>query len=110
MAGLGLDGLAADEEGGAELCSLAPPDVSMLPDEGFMAFIGFVSVSAAEDGGAELCSLAPVDVSGEPALLESSAARAGVRAINATTAVQLSRRYILLSLDIFVGIEVEIST
>jgi hypothetical protein len=73
----------------------------MLPDEGFMSAMGFVSLAAADDGGAELCSLAPVDLSGEPAWLESSAARAGVRAMQTTTAVQLRRRYILLSLEVF---------
>src|SRR6476660_5184400 len=61
MAGLGLDGSDADEPGGAELCSFAPWEVSMLPDEGFISPIGFASLAAPDAGGAELCSLAPVD-------------------------------------------------
>ena len=61
MVGLGLDGSDADEPGGAELCSFAPWEVSMLPDEGFISPIGFVSLAAPDAGGAELCSLAPVD-------------------------------------------------
>ena len=36
---MGLDGSAADEDGGAELSSAAPLDVSAVPDEGFMAFL-----------------------------------------------------------------------
>jgi hypothetical protein len=64
--GLGLEGSAAEEDGGAELCSAAPPDVSALPDDGFVASTGFASLAAPDDGGAELCSLAPVDVSAPP--------------------------------------------
>jgi hypothetical protein len=105
MVGLGLDGSDADDPGGAELCSFAPWEVSMLPDEGFISPIGFVSLAAPDAGGAELCSLAPVDWSGAPAWLESSAAKAGVRAMQTTTAVQLRRRYILLSLEVLIEVE-----
>jgi hypothetical protein len=66
IVGLGLDGSAAEDSGGAELCSLAPPDVSAVPDEGFMASAGFASLAAPDEGGAELCSLAPVEVSAPP--------------------------------------------
>jgi hypothetical protein len=66
-AGLGLDGLAADEPSGAELRS--PPADGK----------GFVAASAADPGGAELCSLAPVEVSAFPA---SSAANAGTAPSN----------------------------
>ena len=61
MAGLGLEGSDADEPGGAELCSLAPWEVSASPDEGVISPIGFASLAAPDAGGAELCSLAPVD-------------------------------------------------
>ena len=61
IAGLGLEGSDADEPGGAELCSFAPWEVSMLPDEGFISPIGLASLAAPDAGGAELCSLAPVD-------------------------------------------------
>src|SRR6476620_9902410 len=61
MVGLGLEGSDADDPGGAELCSFAPWDVSMLPDEGFISPIGLASLAAPDAGGAELCSLAPVD-------------------------------------------------
>ena len=61
MVGLGLEGSDADDPGGAELCSFAPWEVSMLPDEGFISPIGFASLAAPDAGGAELCSLAPVD-------------------------------------------------
>jgi len=61
MVGLGFDVSDADDPGGAELCSFAPWEVSMLPDEGFISPIGFMSLAAADAGGAELCSLAPVD-------------------------------------------------
>jgi hypothetical protein len=68
---------AAAEPGGAELCSLAPMDVSLLvpavdpPDMSFLA---------SDPGGAELCSFAPVEVSAPPAagVCESSAARAAL--------------------------------
>jgi len=59
MVGLGLEGSDADEPGGAELCSFAPCEVSMLPDEGFISPIGLASLAAPDAGGAELCSLAP---------------------------------------------------
>src|SRR6476646_7326548 len=103
--GLGLEGSDADDPTGAELCSLAPWEVSMLPDEGFMSPIGFASLAAPDAGGAELCSLAPIDLSGEPAWLDSSAARAGVRAMQTITAGQLRRRYILLSLEVLIEVE-----
>jgi hypothetical protein len=61
MVGLGLEVSDADDPGGAELCSFAPWEVSMLPDEGFMSPMGFASLAAPDAGGAELCSLAPVD-------------------------------------------------
>ena len=61
MVGLGLEGSDADDPGGAELCSFAPWEVSMLPDEGFISPIGLASLAAPDAGGAELCSLAPVD-------------------------------------------------
>ena len=58
--GLGLEGSAAEEPGGAELCSFAPVDLSLLVP----ADVSFdMSLSAADPAGAELCSLAPVDVS-----------------------------------------------
>jgi len=63
---LGLEGSSAEEAGGAELCSAAPPDVSALPDEGFGVSPGVASFADPDDGGAELCSLAPVDVSAPP--------------------------------------------
>ena len=66
-AGLGFDGLAADDPSGAELRS--PPAGGN----------GFVAASAADPGGAELCSLAPVEVSAVPA---SSAANAGAAPSN----------------------------
>src|SRR4029078_7580382 len=61
MVGLGLEGSDADDPGGAELCSFAPWEVSMLPDEGFISPLGLASLAAPDAGGAELCSLAPVD-------------------------------------------------
>src|SRR6476660_2931687 len=61
MVGLCLEGSDADDPGGAELCSFAPWEVSMLPDEGFISPIGLASLAAPDAGGAELCSLAPVD-------------------------------------------------
>ena len=52
--------VAAADPGGAELCSLAPVDVSPLaPSVDLLE-----ALSAASDpGGAELCSFAPVEVS-----------------------------------------------
>jgi hypothetical protein len=60
--GLGLDGFAAEDSGGAELCSLAPPEVSVPAAELLIEFV----VAAPEEGGAELCSFAPPDVSAPP--------------------------------------------
>jgi hypothetical protein len=58
--GLPLEVLAAEESGGAELCSFAPLDVSPLaPSEDLVER----SFSAGEPGGAELCSFAPLEVS-----------------------------------------------
>ena len=58
--GLGFEGSAAEEPGGAELRSMAPPEVSAPgPVEDLLER----SLSAGEPGGAELCSLAPLDVS-----------------------------------------------
>jgi hypothetical protein len=52
--------VAAADPGGAELCSLAPVEVSPLaPVEDLFER----SLSAGEPGGAELCSFAPLDVS-----------------------------------------------
>jgi hypothetical protein len=97
--GLGLDGSAAEDSGGAELCSLAPPDVSAVPAEGFMASAGFASLAAPDEGGAELCSLAPVEVSAPPDGVAWSAAKAGVRAIKKTIPVLISSLDMVLSLD-----------
>src|SRR6476620_11882366 len=52
IAGLGLDGSDADEPGGAELCSFAPCEVSMLPDGAFIYPMGLESL-AAHDAGCE---------------------------------------------------------
>ena len=52
--------VAAVDPGGAELCSLAPPEVSPLaPSEDLVER----SLSAGDPGGAELCSFAPLEVS-----------------------------------------------
>ena len=52
--------VAAADPGGAELCSLAPVEVSPLEPSVDL----FAALSAASDpGGAELCSFAPVEVS-----------------------------------------------
>jgi hypothetical protein len=54
----GFDGSAAEDSGGAELCSFAPPDVSpFAPSEDFMDS----SFAAPDSAGAEPCCLAPVD-------------------------------------------------
>jgi hypothetical protein len=58
--GFGFEGSAADDPGGAELRSIAPPEVSSpVPVEDLLER----SLSAGEPGGAELCSFAPLDVS-----------------------------------------------
>ena len=63
--GLALDVLAADDPGGAELCSLAPVDWSA--SLAGMPLLSAESVlPAAEFGPAELCSAAPPDVSALP--------------------------------------------
>ena len=52
--------VSAADPGGAELCSLAPVEVSPLaPVEDFFER----SLSAGDPGGAELCSFAPLEVS-----------------------------------------------
>ena len=71
MVGLGFDVSAADEPGGAELCSFAPPDVSEL-----WPSVDFLALAAPEDGGAELCSAAPPEVSAEPVSAQSLACAA----------------------------------
>jgi hypothetical protein len=101
--GLGLEGSAADDSGGAELCSLAPPEVSADPDDGFMASAGFASSAAPDEGGAELCSFAPVDVSAPPDWVAGSAANAGVKAIMSAIPVPISIRVIGLSLECKIG-------
>ena len=95
--GFGLEGSAAEDSGGAELCSLAPPEVSAEPDDGFMASAGFASLAAPDEGGAELCSLAPVDVSADG--VAWSAAKAGVNAMKSAIPVPIKRRDIVLSLE-----------
>jgi hypothetical protein len=60
--GLGLAGFAAEDSGGAELCSLAPPEVSAPAGEVVIEFVA----AAPEEGGAELCSFAPPEVSAPP--------------------------------------------
>ena len=97
--GFGLEGSAADDSGGAELCSLAPPEVSAEPDDGFMASAGFASLAAPDEGGAELCSLAPVDVSAPPDGVAWSAAKAGVNAMKSAIPVLIKRRDMVLSLE-----------
>ena len=58
--GFGFDGSAAEEPGGAELRSMAPPEVSLpVPVEDLLER----SLSAGDPGGAELCSFAPLEVS-----------------------------------------------
>jgi hypothetical protein len=121
IVGLGLEVSAADESGGAELCSLAPVDWSALPEDGAIAFSsGVVALAAPDDGGAELCSLAPPELSALPELgsvaffevsCETpgcvgsisvlSAAKAGTKPSNTATAVQVIRRFMLLSLRLF---------
>jgi hypothetical protein len=80
-----LDLSAADDPSGAELCSFAPDDVSLLvpseePED--------ISSSASEPAGAELCCLATVEVSAPPAggFCASSAAKAELAHINAAIA------------------------
>ena len=101
--GFGFDGFAADDDGGAELCSLAPRDVSMLPDGGVRAsdvldLSGLFAFADPDIGGEELCWAAPVDVSAVPL----SAANAGVIIMNMATAVPVRRRVISLSLGVMV--------
>lgn len=67
IVGFGLDVLAADEPAGAELCSLAPLDLSTSPDSASESEDFGLALAAPEAGGAELCSLAPVELSAEPA-------------------------------------------
>ena len=63
IVGFGFDLSAADEPSGAELCSLAPLDLS----DDWAAFEASSSaVAAPEDGDAELRSAAPPDVSAVP--------------------------------------------
>jgi len=102
--GFGLEGSAAEDSGGAELCSLAPPEVSAEPDDGFMASAGFASLAAPDEGGAELCSLAPVDVSAPPDGVAWSAAKAGVNAMKSAIPVPIKRRDMMLSLECKFGI------
>ena len=66
-AGLALEVLAADESAGAELCSLAPRDLSTSPDSASASEDFGLALAAPDIGGAELCSLAPVELSAEPA-------------------------------------------
>jgi hypothetical protein len=82
--GFGFEGSAADDPGGAELRSIAPPEVSSpVPVEDLFER----SPSAGDPGGAELCSFAPLDVSLPAAFSPAgwvegfivSAARAGLR-------------------------------
>jgi hypothetical protein len=93
---LGFDS-AADESGGEELCSFAPPELS--PAAPSVDFI-LSSLAASDSGGAELCSLAPVDLS-EPA--ESSAARDGLALKIIATARASSVRVIWAFLILWVG-------
>ena len=83
--------VAAADPGGAELCSLAPLEVSPLaPVEDLFER----SLSAGEPGGAELCSFAPLDVSlpaaGGFADFIVSAAKSGL-ALSSTSAAALIR-------------------
>lgn len=67
MVGLGLEISAAEEPGGAELCSFAPADWSALPESGPIAPLStLLALAAPEAGGAELCSRAPPEVSALP--------------------------------------------
>ena len=121
--GFGLDGSAADDPGGAELRSMAPPEVSALAPDGCWG--GFIAFAASDPGGAELRSRAPPDVSAWPdgglvadsaasgvvaveapadvppvellGFAEVSAAKAGVSPSKAATAVQIRRRFIGVS-------------
>jgi hypothetical protein len=125
MVGFGFDLSAAEEPSGAELCSLAPPDVS----DDWAAFEASWSADAAPDaGGAELRSWAPPDVSAVPVDgsvacfatssdtpgcvgkfpasgavpdgSDSSAAMAGAMPISKATAVVIRKRFIkILLLD-----------
>ena len=62
---MGFDVLEAEDPGGAELCSLAPLDVS-ISFFGIPLLSADFPLAAPEAGGAELCSAAPPDVSALP--------------------------------------------
>jgi hypothetical protein len=96
VVGLGLDLSSADDPGGAELCSFAPDDVSLLvpaeePDD--------LSSAAPDPSGAELCSFAPVEVSAPPAggVCASSAAKAGPTAKRIVNAAIAKLRLMIVS-------------
>jgi hypothetical protein len=106
--GFGFD-CAADDFGGAELCSLAPLDGSAL----LSGKVASEDLTLFDDGLAELRSAAPPDVSALPWLgtcasfeasgetpgcvgrAELSAAIAGVKPSSRAAAVQVRRRFII---------------
>ena len=86
--GFGFDGSAADEPGGAELRSIAPPEVSPpVPVEDLLER----SLSAGDPGGAELCSFAPLEVS-LPAAFSPAGWLDGFMVSAARTGLALSSR------------------
>lgn len=84
---------AAADPGGAELCSFAPVDVSLLCPSDDPADM---SCSAPDPLGAELCSFAPEEVSA-PRGAALSAARPGATLIKTNTAATDRERVIGVS-------------